>query len=103
MQRTLLEYAAAEVNQNRMSKFLAGRSLREFAFVGIQEFYETELAAMGRQLGWEQPPIFYHNATEKKEALHTAEYEAIAAWNAADMALYQEALSLRQQRLAIDD
>ncbi|PSR12089.1 MAG: hypothetical protein DA408_14370 [Bacteroidetes bacterium] len=103
MQRTLLEYAAAEVNQNRMSKFLAGRSLREFAFVGIQEFYETDLATMGHQMSWEQPPAFHHNATEKKEELSAAEYQAIAAWNAADMALYQEGLSLRQQRLAIDD
>ena len=36
MQRTLSEYVADPINQNRISKFLQGRSLDDFAFVGIQ-------------------------------------------------------------------
>lgn len=99
MQRTLMEYAADPLNQNRMAKFLHGKPLDDFAFVGIQEHYLEDLHYLGKQLGWQQIPHFQHNTTGKARIVSALQREEIARLNQEDMALYQAALALREKRL----
>lgn len=99
MQRSLLEYAGAEVNQNRMYKFLNGMKLREFDFVGIQEYFSEDLSALARFLKWTSPAEFHHNKTGPYE-LSEAERSQIKSWNNLDVQLYEEALKLREARIA---
>lgn len=100
MQRTLMEYARDEINRNRQHKFLAGVPLSDFAFVGIQEHYDEEVAAMAKEFQW--PPRIEapkHNRTGSKPQVSEEEREEIAELNALDMALYEEGLALRAERL----
>ncbi|OAV44832.1 sulfotransferase family 2 domain-containing protein [Lewinella sp. 4G2] len=101
MQRSLIEYARAEVNQNRQSKFLAGKDLEDFAFVAIQEYYGEELVELSKVLGWSGVEEKKVNVTGKDRPEVSIEIrEEIARLNAADVALYQRALHLRQRRMS---
>jgi hypothetical protein len=99
MQKTLLEYAYSELNRNRISKFMEGMSLSDCAFVGITECYQQDLASLSQLLNWKSYPNFHHNATGQRPVVSEMEREVIRSWNQADMALYEEALSLRQARI----
>jgi hypothetical protein len=98
MQRSLPEYVADPLNQNRIAKFLQGRSLDDFAFVGIQEYYADDLQQLGRILSWKEVPHYHHNATGKSRAVGDALREEIIRCNQEDVALYKHALSLREKR-----
>lgn len=98
MQRSLIEFANAEINRNRQSKFLKGISLQELAFAGIQENFEIDLRLLSQTLGWKSvPEMLYHNVTAEREERHIPEDIAneIKALNAEDVKLYEEALNLR--------
>ncbi|MCI4648304.1 sulfotransferase family 2 domain-containing protein [Phaeodactylibacter sp.] len=98
MERSLTEYAQAEINQNRMSKFLEGLHLSDFRFVGILERMDEDLQRMADAMGWTIQEAYQHNATGKRKREITAgERAVIEACNAEDLALYQEALELRKQ------
>lgn len=98
MERSLTEYAQAEINQNRMSAFLEGLDLTDFRFVGILEYMEEDLPAMAERMGWDIPKAYRHNATGKrKREISPEERATIEACNAEDTALYQRALELRQK------
>lgn len=99
MQRNLEEYAATPLNQNRIAKFLHGRSLDDFAFVGIQEYYQEDLQQLGQKLGWKQLPYYHHNATGGDRIIGADLRAEIARFNQEDMALYERALSLREKRI----
>lgn len=98
MQRNLEEYAATPLNQNRIAKFLHGRSLDDFTFVGIQEHYQKDLQQLGQKLGWKQLPYYHHNATGGDRMISADLRAEIARFNQEDMALYERALSLREKR-----
>lgn len=98
MQRTLPEYVADPFNQNWIAKFLQGRSLDDFAFVGIQEYYADDLQQLGRILSWGEVPYYHHNATGKSRMVSDALREEITRCNQDDVALYKYALSLREKR-----
>lgn len=97
LQRSLEEYASAPLNQNRMSKFLSGRSLEDFAFVGIQEHYEADLQRLAQLLNWPLAPHFKHNVTGKSYEVSTDIRRQIAAYNEEDMRLYEKGLALREK------
>lgn len=98
MQRSLLEYAAYEPSQNRMSKFLEGLELEELLFVGIQEDYDRSLERLAGLLGWKDYPVFHHNETGKIDTRVSPEERArIRELNSRDVALYERALELLAQ------
>ncbi|MBR9919607.1 MAG: sulfotransferase family protein [Bacteroidetes bacterium] len=98
MQRSLMEYAAQEINQNRMSKFLAGMELEDFAFVGIQDHFSEDLQRIAKLLDWEETQELKHNITgRKKEGVSDEERAQIARYNQADVELYQKALERRDR------
>lgn len=101
MQRTLLEYARAEPNRNRQAKFLRGMSLRDFDFVGIQEYFAEDIEQMARHFFWDpsvQVPKV--NVTPRRNEVSEAEREEILRLNQEDLQLYEEGLQLRAQRHA---
>ncbi len=98
MERSLTEYAQAEINQNRMSKFLEGLDLKDFRFIGILEYMDEDLQQMAETMGWAIQEAYQHNATGKRKREITPEERAvIEACNVEDRALYQRALELRKQ------
>lgn len=97
LQRSLEEYASAPLNQNRISKFLVGRPLEDFAFVGIQEHYEEDLQRLAQLLDWPTAPLFKHNITGKRYDVSAEARQQIAAYNEADMILYEKGLELREK------
>ena len=99
LQRDLLEYAAAEINCNRIHKFLAGKPLDTYAFVGIQEYFEEDVAFLANQMGWDVPPLLHQNKTGKSYNVSPAERDLIASYNQEDMKLYEAAMQWRQERL----
>ena len=89
---------ATPINQNRMSSFTAAKPLEDFLFVGIQEFYQEDLTYLG-QLLKRHLVAFEVNKTAKKESqIDPSIIQMIEHYNAADMALYAQALELRKQR-----
>lgn len=97
MQRTLLEYAADELNQNRMTKHLTGINLQDLFYIGLVESYEDDLNRLGNKLGWENIPHYQYNQTgTKRNDLSSEVYQQIAEWNQEDIALYETAKRMRQ-------
>ncbi|MCB0704754.1 MAG: sulfotransferase family 2 domain-containing protein [Saprospiraceae bacterium] len=99
MQRSLLEYAQSEINQNRMSKFLEGIELEELFFIGIQDYFAEDLQFIAQKLQW--PPIQelkYNITGRKNDQVSPEERQQIADLNQKDVALYEKALSLRSKR-----
>lgn len=99
MEKTLLEFAEAERNQNRMTKFLRGIRLQEMFFVGIQEYFSEDLADLAAMLHWQSVMEFHHNPSSTQRELVAEEIKAeILTLNSQDKELYQEALYLRKLR-----
>lgn len=101
MQRSLMEYAADEFNQNRITKFLQGTTLADIDFVGIQEYYKEDLEAMAKQFNWPSYEYLHVNKTGGgyHDRVSEEQREQIAKWNRADMELYHAALEIRKKRL----
>lgn len=100
LQRSLIEYARNKRSQNRMCKFLKGTQISDLAFVGIQEYYDSDLADLARILGWQELPSFKDNVTGGNYQVDTATRDEIASLNLLDMELYHTALEMRKKRLA---
>jgi len=98
MMKTIEEFAATPINQNRMSSFLQGKPLQEFHFVGIQEFYQEDLAYLGQLLQRNLVAFEVNKTAHKDPQLDLSVYQLIEHHNDADMALYQQALELRKHR-----
>lgn len=98
LQRSLLEYAQQEQARNRMSKFLREMPLEKFRFVGFVEDYDNDLARLAARLEWPEYPVFQHNKTERDTSmLSTEELGMIREWNLEDVALYENALRMKER------
>jgi hypothetical protein len=73
--------------------------LSYFDFVGIQDYYREDLEELAHLLGWVTPREFHHNKTGSYK-LSEEERQLISSWNEQDVALYEEGLRLRKERLA---
>jgi hypothetical protein len=99
MQRTLIEYARAEKNRNRMSKFLDGKPLEDFLFVGLTEHFSEDLVDLSSLLGWANFKEFKYNVTDKRVNNVSEDVkEEIKQLNIKDVELYQKAINLRIER-----
>jgi len=97
MQRSLIEYARVDINRNRQSKFLKGKPLDTFDFIGIQEYFPEEILRLSAILGWKAiPDVLFHNKTEGGSIETAPEIlDEIRELNLDDILLYQEALRIR--------
>ena len=97
MQRTLMEYAQAEINRNRISKFIGNMSLDDYDFVGVVEDFEDDLRRLERIMGWEEKQIETVNRTRSKPPVSEDIREAIKALNSDDMVLYNLAMEIKKK------
>jgi hypothetical protein len=97
MPRSLIDYARLEFNRNKQYKFLSGNTLKDFVFVGINEYFEEDLIGLKKILNWpEIPEVLYQNKTESLEKNVPKEIlNEIASLNSDDVELYNYALQLR--------
>lgn len=63
MIKSLEEYAVADANRNRMSKFLRGANLDDFFFIGFVETFDDDLRRLSHLLNWKSYPVLKHNQT----------------------------------------
>jgi len=101
MQRSLIEFSRDEINRNRMSKFLAGIDLNQFAFIGLQETYEADLERLAGILGWNSYPNLKHNVTAARPMVDPEVLAEIRELNSDDYKLYAEAIEWRARHLNI--
>jgi len=102
MEKSLIEYARAEINRNRISRFLEGLNLEDLLFVGIQEYFSEDLRYLAELLGWEGYEEYFHNTSEEqKKPVPDEIRQEIAALNAKDMEIYKRALELKEKRLSV--
>lgn len=97
MQRSLVEFARAEINRNRQSKHLKGISIEKLAFVGIQENFDADVHELAAVLKWNKiPEVLFHNKTESYPVEISPEVlEEIYQLNLSDVELYEQALLFR--------
>jgi hypothetical protein len=97
MQRSLVEFARAEINRNRQTKHLSGIELEQLAFVGIQEYFESDIKQLASILHWNKTPeTLFHNKTEIAYGEISQDVlEEIHQLNLPDVELYEAALKLR--------
>ena len=99
MQRSLIEYASADNNRNRMSKFLDGKSLDNFLFVGLVEYFSEDLVDLSNILEWSSYKEVRHNVTSARSRNVSEDLrKEIKKLNRQDVELYNNALELRKER-----
>lgn len=92
--------------KNLISKYSGGKTLRNFDFVGVQEFIEEDLAYMQTMLKWPSFNFASNNSNPNPQYKHDLEevfantklIENIIKNNQEDLEIYQEALRLRADR-----
>jgi hypothetical protein len=91
-------FAEQEAMRNEATRYLAGKPLAAFRFVGIMERYAESLALFGARLGVDvpvEPPrenMNPHRTTENY-ALSSQTHEHIRSLNLRDLMLYETALA----------
>ncbi|MCK4568776.1 MAG: sulfotransferase family 2 domain-containing protein [Bacteroidales bacterium] len=99
MQKTLLEYAATDVNRNRMSKFMTGTSPEDLFFIGLTDHYEEDMKELARRLNWKSYSVPKHNITGTKPIVDNETLDKIKELNLADYEIYNKILQMRKERL----
>lgn len=90
MEKSLLEYADNEISRNRMTKFLDGAKIEDFAFIGIVENFKEDLVRLASVLEWNSVPYVKVNVTKKEKPVVSDDIRRqIKEWNMADVALYE--------------
>lgn len=103
---SILEFAQIPQMKNFLSKKMQGLEIAEFDFVGIQEFYFSDLEELKNMMGWSnfQPIIKNSNRYPQyqkclQEILNDASLmDRLSKLNREDMELYRDALNLRAKR-----
>ena len=103
---SFLEFVEIPKAQNMMSVFLRNLELKDFYFVGIQDFFAEDLEELKRRLSWPDVKISKENNNpysdyqriKEKVLSDRAIVEKVYSLNSKDAELYKEALSLREKR-----
>jgi hypothetical protein len=104
---SLEEFASLPLMQDSMSRqFLEGVGLEGFDFVGRQEFFDEDLAALARLLGWVSSELVGPSAVENRSedsaaslaSLDGPTRQRLQELNPADIALYRQASELAARR-----
>ena len=97
---SLLDFARLPALQNVLTRrWLRDTPLSAFDFVGVQEHFAADLAALQRDLGWNPVEITRENPTLHEEyeraRADAAAFAELEELNRADLELYRAALALR--------
>jgi Sulfotransferase family len=105
---TFREFIEDPIARNQVSRYYIGtKSLESFAFVGIQEHFDTDVEHLAQLLGWPEIEVESLNRSpdpnykDRKGELIADDrlIDRILSLNERDMALYEEAVKLRARRL----
>lgn len=97
--KSLQEFVLHPENQNVQSNFLQEAPLENFAFIGIQDKFESELDRLSNTMGWKVKNNS-HNITQNKRnrAEHDADIIAlIEKLNSKDIDLYNRVVELNRK------
>jgi hypothetical protein len=102
----IVEFAAIPAMRNFLSRKIEGMKLAEFDFVGIQEFYPSDLAELQKLLSWKDFQATTKNSNRYPEYYKCLQevlsdrtmINSLAQLNQQDMELYTEALEIRAKR-----
>jgi len=102
----IVEFANIPDVRNEMSLYIGGRNLKDFYFVGIQEFFKDDLRDLGKMLNWPEIQITYENKNQYddynylvKSLLNDSDImNYLITLYREDIELYQAALDLRVKR-----
>jgi hypothetical protein len=102
----IVEFANLPDVRNEMSVYIGGRNLKDFYFVGIQEFFKEDLIDLATMLNWPEIQITYENKNKYddynylvKSILDDSDImKALITLNCEDLELYQAALDVRVKR-----
>jgi len=97
--KTPLEYASAEENRNRISKFLSGIKPEEFFFIGLTDHYEEDLKQLAELLNWDKYSVPKHNITGTKQTIDEETRARIKELNRIDYEIYNEVVRMREKRI----
>jgi Sulfotransferase family len=101
MMKTIDEFIHSDINRNLIHQHLTGYSLNYFKFIGIVENYDNDLAQMAKHFSWPLPISKKMNVSKFRRKVDDTLRKTIELLNEKDMAIYQEALSLKQQIIKI--
>jgi hypothetical protein len=95
-EETLIEYASLEHSRNRMSKFISGARLKDFFFIGVIEYFDSDIKTLSDMLGWPEISIPRVNINSefksKLPAVSENEKKVIRELNKDDVELYNNVL-----------
>ncbi|MEG5072065.1 sulfotransferase family 2 domain-containing protein, partial [Microcoleus sp. B3-D2] len=102
----IVEFANLPGVRNIVAKLIGKNHLSNFYFVGLQEFFQSDLEDLKTMMGWSDISVLFTNANtfpdydiQLRKILDDNEIvKKLAQSNSLDMELYQEALNLRAKR-----
>jgi len=102
----LREFAELDWMRNEATRYLAGKSVDAFAFVGVAEHFEDSLGVFADDFGWPgslaAPRVNTNPArTTDSYVLADEDYEHILGLNTLDLAWYQRAVERLDRRLSV--
>ena len=104
----IIDFAERPEMQNSLAEnYLKNQNLTDFYFVGLQESFQEDVTQLSQMLNWPKVEFELKNKNPYpeydallKELLSQKEIvDKITALNKEDLELYQEALSLREERI----
>lgn len=97
MMKTLDEFIHSDINRNLVHQHLEGLSLEQFEYIGIVENYDNDFYEMAKQFSWKNAQPNRVNVTKFHPTIDDELRKKIEILNEKDMAIYEEALSLKQK------
>lgn len=99
---SLEKYCLSEVFRNVYSQFFWGFPLEIFDFIGITDYYSSDLMYFGRKFLGTELKLYHENTNNTNKGnypLDKSLKREIESFHSRDMALYQKALQIRTERL----
>jgi len=99
---SLEKYCLSEVFRNVYSQFFLGFPLEYFDFIGITEYYSSDLICFGRKFLNTKLRLYHENTNKTNNGKYPLDKSLkmeIESFHDRDMALYHKALQIRNERL----
>jgi hypothetical protein len=103
---SLRAFAELDWMQNLATRYLAGKAIETFDFVGIAERFDDSLVLLGRAFGWATPPFGPRENTNPDRLtpsypLSSADYKHLLTLNQLDLKFYRTATARLDNALKV--
>ncbi len=99
---SLEKYCLCEIFRNVYSQFFWGFPFENFDFIGITEYYSSDLKYLSHKFFGKELMLYHENVHRTGDGHYCVDKSLkreIESFHATDMALYQKALQIRNERL----